>query len=140
MLHKCFIEVAPMQISSCRSYPGLQGIKVKRLNTFITEKEMALQAITVTRQLTCTEVTGHQGIKMHSRNAHFTIKKMEHASNTQVSRLTYHIYSSLQHDKTLPPTSLPLLSLASMPLREVHLHEECVDTLAIHWDTLLGGC
>ena len=134
-----FIEVAPTQISSCRSYAGLQGIKVKRLNTFMTEKEMVLQAITVTRQLAFTEVTGHRGIKMHSRNVHYN-KENGACRHTQVSRLTYHIYSSLQHDKTLLPISLPLLSLASMPLREVHLHEECVDTLAIHWDTLLGGC
>ena len=45
MLRKHFIEVAPTQISSWRSQAGLQGIKVKRINTFITKKEIVLQVI-----------------------------------------------------------------------------------------------
>ena len=65
MLHKHFIEVAPTQISSWRSCTGLQGIKVKRINTFITKKEIVLQAILQLGNLLLQEVTSHQGIKMH---------------------------------------------------------------------------
>ena len=59
-------------VGLAESHAGLQGIKVKSLKTFITKKEMVLQAITVTRQLAA---IGHQGIKMHSRNVQSSFKK-----------------------------------------------------------------